>query len=64
LGMVAIFTYGFPLSVENFAKASCALDTLSNYETLIDIAVKENYIISSDLETLKDWRKAPEKWNK
>lgn len=63
LGMVAIFTYGFPTAESNFKEAACVLDTLSNYETLIDIAVQENYIISDDLTTLKEWRKAPEKWN-
>lgn len=64
LGMVAIFTYGFPTAESNFEQANCVLDTLSNYETLIDIAVQEKYIISDDLATLKEWRKAPDKWNR
>lgn len=64
LGMVAIFTYGFPTAENNFANVNCKLDTLSNYEDLINIAVKENYIISDDLKTLKEWREAPDKWNK
>lgn len=64
LGMVAIFTYGFPTAEDNFAQAACVLDTLSNYETLIDIAVEDQYILSDDLSTLKEWRNAPDKWNK
>lgn len=64
LGMVAIFTYGFPTAEDNFAQAACVLDTLSNYETLIDIAVQDKYILSDDLSTLKEWRNAPDKWNK
>lgn len=64
LGMVAIFTYGFPTAENNFKEAACVLDTLSNYETLIDIAVQENYILPDHLDTLKEWRQAPDKWNK
>ncbi|MBE9488137.1 MAG: orotate phosphoribosyltransferase [Bacteroidetes bacterium] len=63
LGLVAIFTYGFQTAVNNFASANCNMDTLSNYETLIDVALEEKYILQEDLETLKEWRKAPDKWN-
>lgn len=63
LGMTAIFTYGFPAAVDNFLKAKCQLDTLSNYETLIEVAAETGYITKNDLETLKVWRQAPDKWN-
>lgn len=64
MGMTAIFTYGFPVAVDNFLKAACQLDTLSNYETLIQVASETGYVSSSDIETLKIWRQAPDKWNK
>lgn len=41
-GMAAIFTYGFEESVQNFKKAKCRLETLTNYDTLIETAVKKN----------------------
>ncbi|MGD2034055.1 MAG: orotate phosphoribosyltransferase, partial [Bacteroidales bacterium] len=44
LGMMAIFTYGFPVAVDNFLNANCELDTLSNYDVLIELAAKEGYI--------------------
>lgn len=62
LGMVAIFTYGFPIAAEAFAKAEVKLDTLSNYETLIELAAAEGYVSESDLEFLGEWRKAPDKF--
>lgn len=60
LGMLAIFTYGFQKSADNFQKADCELTTLSNYNAMIDLAVKTGYIQESDVEKLKEWRKSPE----
>ena len=61
-GMVAIFTYGFDISFENFKNEKLKLETLSNYKTLVDCALKNNYINSSELEELKSWNKNPSKW--
>ncbi|OIQ20207.1 MAG: orotate phosphoribosyltransferase [Flavobacterium sp. MedPE-SWcel] len=61
-GMVAIFTYGFDVSVENFKKADIQLNTLGNYDTLLDLAVTKEYITGEELETLKEWRKNPSVW--
>ena len=63
LGMVAIFTYGFPLAVENFAKADCQLHTLTNYNELLQLALDSGYIQPEQLNTLKLWRETPDKWN-
>ena len=64
LGMVAIFTYGFPLSEESFAKANCKLVTLSNYSALLDLALETNYITKEQLLVLQEWRKSPDTWGK
>ncbi|MCD6067449.1 MAG: orotate phosphoribosyltransferase [Bacteroidetes bacterium] len=61
-GMVAIFTYGFNTAEENFAAAKCQLETLSNYHVLIEEALRNNYITEKDLDSLKKWREAPDKW--
>ena len=61
-GMVAIFTYGFDVSVENFKKANVDLHTLGNYETLLDLAVSKKYITEAEQETLKEWSKSPSTW--
>ncbi len=62
VGMVAIFTYGFPTAVENFEKAKVKLITLSNYNSLIELALETGYIKSNEVEVLKKWREAPDKW--
>jgi orotate phosphoribosyltransferase len=61
-GMVAIFTYEFKKAVDAFAKENCKLDTLSNYSTLVETAVKAGYIGQAEVETLKKWRLNPEGW--
>lgn len=64
LGMVAIFTYGFPHAIENFAKAGIELTTLSNYHALIESAVSLNEVNASQVETLMKWRENPAEWGK
>jgi orotate phosphoribosyltransferase len=61
-GMVAIFTYGFQIAEDNFAKANCRLSTLTDYNTLIKQALKLDYITDEQVETLQDWRNEPSKW--
>ncbi|UJH91121.1 orotate phosphoribosyltransferase [Antarcticibacterium sp. 1MA-6-2] len=61
-GMMAIFSYGFKESDDNFKKMKTDLYTLSNYEYLIDTALKTHYINESEAETLKAWRKDPSNW--
>ncbi|MFO7658247.1 MAG: orotate phosphoribosyltransferase [Bacteroidales bacterium] len=64
IGMVAIFTYGFNLSVGKFAEAKCSLYTLSSYDTLLEEALAAGHIGYENLEVLKSWRKDPENWMK
>ena len=61
-GMAAIFTYGFDLSVENFNNAKCDLITLSNYDNLIEQAMDTGYVSDKEVNALKKWRIAPDKW--
>ena len=62
LGMVAIFTYGFQKAADGFAEEKCKLDSLSNYDTLIECALESGYIGNSEVETLKKWRTNPSTW--
>jgi orotate phosphoribosyltransferase len=62
VGMVASFTYGFPVAEEAFREAGVQLMTLSNYNAVVAEALRTGYIQESDIEMLSEWRKAPEKW--
>lgn len=62
LGMVANFTYNFPVALENLEKAGVKLVTLTNYDAILDEALRINYITEDELETLQEWRKSPADW--
>ena len=63
-GLISIFTYGFDAATKNFKKADCEFISLCNYSTLLQEAVKQEYINKTDLETLEKWRENPSKWGK
>jgi len=62
LGMAAIFTYSFQLADDNFKEAKCDLITLSDYSSLVDQAIDTGYISDQEIDALKKWREAPDKW--
>lgn len=62
-GMAAIFTYGLEVARKNFEEANVELHTLTNYDTLIQVAQKEEYIQQHQMQSLADWRSNPEKWS-
>ena len=61
-GMVGIFTYGIDEATQNFKKAKCRVETLTNYTTLVQAAVKKEYITEKDVKSLKEWRTNPSAW--
>ncbi len=62
VGMVAMFSYGFPIAQEAFKNAGVELLTLSNYNAMLEAALATNYIRQEDIETLREWRKDPSVW--
>ncbi|MCX4263394.1 MAG: orotate phosphoribosyltransferase [Muribaculaceae bacterium] len=62
IGMVALFTYGFPVAQANFEQAGVNLTTLSNYNALLEAALETNYITHSYIATLEQWRTDPANW--
>ena len=62
--MGAIFSYGFNIADDNFKNANCELFTLTNYSTLLDIALASNYISSDAITPLEEWRSSPSTWKK
>ncbi|MCQ2204720.1 MAG: orotate phosphoribosyltransferase [Bacteroidales bacterium] len=64
VGMLAIFTYGFPVAEEAFKAAGVELTTLSNYQEMIGAAVESGYVTADDVTALQEWRKNPSEWGK
>lgn len=60
VGMVASYTYGFPVAEKAFEDANVKLCTLTDYEHVVSKALEIGYIKQEDVETLHHWRKDPE----
>lgn len=63
-GLIAIFTYGFKVAEENFKNANCPYVTLTNYDFMIEEALKKDYITKKDIGSLRSWKDQPEIWRK
>lgn len=62
LGIAAIFTYGLEKGKALLGAANVEVTALTNYETLLEVALDEGYVSEGDMATLKEWNKDPEKW--
>ncbi|MCP9753404.1 orotate phosphoribosyltransferase [Ferruginibacter sp. HRS2-29] len=63
-GMVSIFNYGFPQAVSAFEAAGVRFHSLTNYEILIELAVKKGIVSAEQLNTLLNWRNNPSEWGR
>lgn len=64
LGLGAIFTYGFDKADKAFEAANCKYFTLSDYPTLLEVAIRQDYIKKEEKETLLSWYQDPEAWGR
>lgn len=62
IGMVSIFNYGFNEATEAFANANVALSSLTDYPSLINIAIEKNMVSESTKEVLMNWSASPAEW--
>lgn len=62
IGMVASYTYGFPVAEEAFKAAGVKLITICDYAATTEIAAEIGYVSKEDLEVLAEWRKSPSTW--
>ena len=66
LGIVSIYTYGMKKGIERLEEAKVKNVSLTNFDTVIEVAAKIGYIKESDVERLKAFRDNPsdESWIK
>ena len=62
IGMVASYTYGFPVAEEAFKAANVELTTLTNYEAVVEVALGTGYIKQEHVAMLHEWRANPSEW--
>ena len=63
IGMVASYTYDFPIAEKAFKDADVRLYTLTDYDHVVAEALETDYITDSDVEILHEWRRNPADWN-
>jgi len=62
IGMVAIFTYGFGVADDAFKAAGVPFKTLTNYETLIQLAIEKEVVSAEQRGVLLNWQQDPANW--
>jgi orotate phosphoribosyltransferase len=62
-GIVSIFNYGFKEAKDSFEKANIDLKSLTDYDSLITLAIEKNIVSKDDQNTLLNWRSDPSGWN-
>lgn len=63
-GMVAVFSYGFQVAEERFRKEDVKLVTLTDYQTLVEMAVARGVLAREEADVLAEWRNDPSNWGK
>ncbi len=62
IGMVSIFTYGFDVAKTAFENAGVPYRSLTNYPTLIQLAIDKKIVEASEQEVLLKWSESPSTW--
>lgn len=61
-GMASIFNYGFTVASDAFRACGVQVYSLTNYPTLLSLALKKGLIAPADEELLLKWRTEPQNW--
>lgn len=62
--VLSIFTYGFEKADKQFEKVNVPVYSLTDYKTLINVAIEKGIVTGDDLDQLSSWRTHPETWPK
>lgn len=62
IGMVSIFTYGFPVAQQEFDKKSIKYYSLTDYSSLLSLASAQGTLTEQELALLESWRNDPAGW--
>ena len=62
LGVVVIYDYQFAMAAKALKRAKLPIITLTNFETMLDVAIDSGTINHTDADTLRQWHSDPENW--
>lgn len=63
LGVVALFTYGFSEAAARFENAKIPFATVTDYPTLIKVALGNHLISNEQYQQLAEWYQDPRNWS-
>lgn len=63
VGVLAIFQYGLPKANSAFREAGCPFHTLTDFQTIIEVAAEKQIIEHEHLELLSGWSADPQAWS-
>ncbi len=61
-GMISIFNYGFEIASKAFKDKSVQFRSITDYDTLISVAISKKIISEEDQKSLLKWRNDPANW--
>ena len=63
VGMLSIFSYNFDFANERFQKENISINSLADYNTLVEMIIGEGSITYAESNRLMEWRKDPQSWS-
>ena len=63
VGMLSIFSYNFDFANERFQKENISINSLADYNTLVEMIIAEGSITYAESNRLMEWRKDPQSWS-
>ncbi|OGJ50963.1 orotate phosphoribosyltransferase [Candidatus Peregrinibacteria bacterium RIFOXYB2_FULL_32_7] len=63
LGVLAIMTYDMPKAKKAFESANLKLDTLTNFDTLMNVVAESGALKEDEVALAREWNHDPEGWN-
>lgn len=62
IGMCSLFTYGFEHARDAMEKAEITFKSITNYDALLEVALRLKIIQEKEVDELNNWRQSPQSW--
>ena len=63
MGMLSIFSYNFQFANKKFEDENISINSLSDYNSLVNLIQSEGTLNSNEISRLKKWRENPKTWS-
>ena len=63
MGMLSIFSYNFDFANKKFIEEKVTINSLADYNTLVEVSQSNGDLNHEEITRLKKWREDPENWS-